>query len=119
MCMMIPLITVSITIIAIGLIVLWSMRMDKKFRKMRFTSKIERDEDGRWVLRVYIRCGIWEDYDWCWCITYYKELDDGSWSFDSSTRDGHKPTIFSDESSAIKAQEKWREYIEKYNDEIL
>ena len=115
MCVAIPLISVSITIVIIVLAALWSIRSDKKFRKMKYASKIKRDDEGRWVMLVYVRCGIWEDYDWCWCVTYYKVQDDGSWVFNSSTDFGHKPTIFNNESEAIKAQEKWKEYVEKFN----
>lgn len=114
MCIAILLISVSITILGIILIALWSIRCDKKFRKMKYASKIERDDEGRWVMQVYVRCGIWEDYDWCWCTIYYKVLDDDSWSFNSSTDEGHRPTIFNQESEAIKAQEKWKEYVEKF-----
>ena len=114
MCVMIPLISISITILLCVLLAIWSIKHDKKFRKMKYASRIDRDDEGNWIVRVYIRCGIWEDYDWAWCITYYKELDDGSYSFTSSTVGGHKPTIFNNESEAIKAQKKWKEYVEKF-----
>lgn len=90
MCIAIPLISVSITILFCILAAIWSIICDKKFRKMKYASKIERDDEGRWVMRVYVRCGILEDYDWCWCAT------------------------FNQESEAIKAQEKWKEYVEKF-----
>lgn len=115
MCIAIPIISVTITIVICILAAVWSIRSEKKFRKMKYASKIERDDEGRWVMRVYVRCGIWEDYDWCWCITYYKEMDDGSYSFTASTVCGHRPTIFNSESEAIKIQEKWKEYVEKFN----
>ena len=114
-CIMIPVVSVTITILICVFAAIWSIRADKKFRKMKYASKIKRDDEGRWVMRVYVRCGIWEDYGWGWCVTYYKVLDDGSWHFNSSTDFGHRPTIFNGVVSAIEAQEKWKEYVEKFN----
>ena len=46
-CIMIPILSVTITILFIILAAIWSVNSEKKFRKMKYASKIERDDEGR------------------------------------------------------------------------